>query len=109
MTGYPAEILLNNLPDEESESKYITRSEPDVAFICRGKSPKVRQTKLGLSASLAPSVARPQKRIRTGGTRLLRGCGGKIGITIRRITNAEHMNEMNARARVGMRGNILKR
>lgn len=44
---------------------------------------------------------------RTGGTRRLSGLGGKIGITMRSITNAEEKKETSASARVGMSGNIL--
>lgn len=43
----------------------------------------------------------------TGETRLLKGLGGKIGITIRRMMKADDMNEKKAIARAGMRGIIL--
>lgn len=39
---------------------------------------------------------------------MLRGLGGKIGITMRSIMKAEAIKEMNARIRVGMREIMLK-
>lgn len=44
---------------------------------------------------------------RTGDTRLLNGCGGKIGITMRSITKAEAIKDTKARMRAGVRGVIL--
>jgi hypothetical protein len=40
----------------------------------------------------------------TGGTRLLNGWGGRIGIIIRRMTKTEHINDRKASARAGMSG-----
>jgi hypothetical protein len=43
----------------------------------------------------------------TGETLLLNGCGGRIGIIMRSITNAEHIKEKKARARAGTIGIII--
>jgi len=48
-----------------------------------------------------------KSRIRTGDTRLLKGWGGKIGITMRSITKAEDIKDKKASTRAGMRGIIL--
>jgi len=52
---------------------------------------------------MSQSYCSPRKE-RTGETRLLRGCGGRIGITMRSITKAEAIKETKASTRAGMRG-----
>jgi hypothetical protein len=53
--------------------------------------------------NLSQSYFAPRKEL-TGETRLLRGCGGRIGITMRSITKAEAIKEMKASTRAGMSG-----
>jgi hypothetical protein len=43
----------------------------------------------------------------TGETLLLNGCGGRIGITMRSITNAENIKEKKASTIAGTIGNII--
>ncbi len=47
------------------------------------------------------------RKAHTGETLLLNGCGGRIGITMRSITNTEHIKERNTSAIAGAIGSII--
>ena len=67
---------------------------------------KVGSPNSAYNGEISQSYYLPRKE-RTGETRLLRGCGGKIGITMRSITKAEAIKETKASTRAGMRGIIF--
>ena len=48
MTRNSTKVLGEDLPDEDDEGEYVTRGQPDVAHVRRGKSPEVRESKFGL-------------------------------------------------------------
>lgn len=99
--------LRYHLPGEQYEGHDIERSKPDMALVCGGKRAEVRKAKLRLKVMKSVYNDSVKNGKLTGRTRRLRGCGGKIGTMIRRMTKAEDRKDTKARARAGMRGSIL--
>ena len=105
--GKTLRCIIYNLPDKKSKSNKVKPGQPDMAFIRRGERSEGRESKFGLQwKKISQSYASLRKE-RTGDTRLLNGLGGRIGITMRKITKADAVKDKKASARAKTRESMF--
>ena len=99
-------LVSHNLPGEQRKCDKVKPGQPNMAFICRGERSEGRESKFGLqwrNEGVNTVICLAKKRKLTGGTRLLNGWGGRIGITMRKITIADAIKDKKASTRATTR------